>query len=122
MEVIWRVNPNPEQPALVVHAVNSVTLSRHTSGVGQARERRTGGANSSERNTDHGACVAALRESLCRRDSALRLLAREPPLPAIRALIRAGTGTLRVTELTAWTTRWIPSSGYPGWAARPRFG
>jgi len=84
----------------VVHAVNSVTLSRHTSGVGQARERRTGGANSSERNTDHGACVAALRESLCRRDSALRLLAREPPLPAIRA----GTGTLRVTELTVWTT------------------
>ena len=78
----------------MVHAVNSVTLSRHTSGVGQARERRTGGANSSERNTDHGACVAALRESLCRRDSALRLLAREPPLPAIRALIRAGTGTL----------------------------
>jgi len=34
----------------------------------------------------------------------LRLLAREPPLPAIRALIRAGTGTLRVTELTVWTT------------------
>ncbi len=33
-------------------------------------------------NTAQGACVAALRESLCWRDSALRLLTREPPLPA----------------------------------------
>ncbi len=88
----------------MVHAVSSVILSRHTSALGKARECRTGVANSSERNTAQGACVAALRESLCRRDSALRLLTREPPLPAKRALIRTGTGSLRVTELTAWTT------------------
>jgi len=45
----------------------------------------------------HGACAAALREPLCRRDSALRFLEREQPFPAKRALIRTGTVALSVT-------------------------
>jgi len=45
----------------------------------------------------HGACAAALRESLCWRDSALRFLARTLPFPAKRALIRASAVALSVT-------------------------
>jgi len=67
-------------------------------------------ANSSERDTALGAGAGAAPferqgEPLCRRESALRILASERPFPAKRALIRTGTAALSVTERSAWPTR-----------------
>ena len=76
----------------------------HHKHCGQGAVRREWQALSKDRNTAHDACGVALREPLCERDSVLRFLPREGPLSAKRALIRAHTVALSVTELSAWPT------------------
>ena len=78
---------------------------------GQGTVRREWQALYKGCNTAHNVCAAALREPLCGRDSALRFLPREQPLPAKRALIRTRTAALSATELSAWPT----SRGHQHW-------
>ncbi len=91
--------------ALVGHAANWVTLSRRTSVVGKARERRTGRsqfkrAERSPRRLCDGPLGATVLARL-----GVAFLGKGAPFPAKRALIRASTVALNVTQLAAWPTR-----------------